>query len=113
MSDSDENFDLENPQPIQLPMWDFCNQLIHHYVLFAMRGEDRRFEAVYVFSDYKRNVCLYEFSMDHVLSAYQVFASEDSAPYSGEGYRFEWNEKRQDYVWAHVPAQASAGAPAA
>lgn len=99
----DEHFDLANPEIVELPIRDLCNQLVHHYVLFALRGEQTRFEVVMVFSDYKRNVCLYELAVPDVLKAFAVFASEESAPYNDPEIRFRWDDRRQDYVWEMVP----------
>jgi hypothetical protein len=92
----DQHFDLEHPERIDLPIRDLCNQLVHHYVLFAVRGQRRRFEVVLVFSDYKRNKCLYELNVPDVLKAFSVFAGEESA-LDEAGYR--WNQIRGDFDW--------------
>jgi hypothetical protein len=99
----DEHFDLDNPEIAELPIRDLCNQLVHHYVLFALRGERTSFEVVMVCSDYKRNTCLYELAVPDVLKAFAVFASEDSAPHNDVEIRFRWDDRRQDYVWEVAP----------
>lgn len=96
----EEHFDLDHPQSVQLPIRELCNQLIHHYVLFAVRGEQQKFETVLVFSDFKRNECLYEFDVDTLLDLFHLFASEASG---STGHRLTWNEKRQDYAWEALP----------
>jgi hypothetical protein len=72
------HFDLDHPRPITLPIRELCNQLIHHYVMFALRGAGH-FKVVAVFSDFKRNECLYEFDVGELLDLLQVFASDESA----------------------------------
>ena len=61
------------------------------------RGERRRFEVVAVFSDYKWNVCLYEFDVEKVIDLFAIFANDASAVGS---YHIKWDDKRQDYVWS-------------
>ena len=92
----EDHFDLERPQSIQLSIREVCNQLIHHYVLFAIRGARQCFELVVVFSDYKRNACCYEFAVDDLLRAFALVASEESA---ASRLAIRWDEKRQDYLW--------------
>lgn len=98
-----EHFDLDNFKVVELSMREVCNQLIHHYIIFAARGEQTRFESILVFSDYKRNICLYELPVKELLDAFGVFASEQSAPYNDPEVRFRWDEKRQDYIWEETP----------
>jgi len=101
--DFEDNFDLDNPEAVRLPVRELCNQLIHHYVFFAVRGEQKRFEVVLVFSDYKRHVCLYEFNVNDILDLFSGFASEKSASYNDGGYSIAWDENKQGYVWSSTP----------
>ena len=93
----DENFDLENPRAVRLSIREVCNQLMHHYVLFAMRGSKGAFDTILVFSDYRRHHGLYELDMGLFLETIDVFASEASA---ADHVHFHWSEKRQDYVFS-------------
>lgn len=77
-----ENFDLDHPQDVQLPIFDLCNQLIHHYLLAVLPNGAQRFDEVWVFSDYKRNVCLYDFDLGRMLEVFSLLASEESAGYN-------------------------------
>lgn len=97
------NFDLDHPQDVQLPIFDLCNQLIHQYLLNVMRGDEQKWEAVWVMSDWKRNVCLYEFELDQVLEVFSRFTSEDSAFGTDGSGTIRWDEKRQDYVFSTAP----------
>ena len=99
----EEHFDLTNPVVVQMPIRDVCNQLVHHYVMFAIRGERAQFETVCVCSDYKRNVCLYEFAVSDLLRAFAVFGDEASALSSAPGVRFTWDAKRGDYRVEELP----------
>jgi len=101
--DFEDNLDLDNPEAVRLPVRELCNQLIHHYVFFAVRGEQKRFEVVLVFSDYKRHVCLYEFNVNDILDLFSGFASEKSASYNDGGYSIAWDENKQGYVWSSTP----------
>ena len=92
----EEHFDLNRPSRISLPIREVCNQLIHHYVLFAARGAKGQFDAVLVFSDYKRHVGLYQIDILELLDLFAVFASEQSA---ADSVRMIWDERRQDYVF--------------
>ena len=96
----EEHFDLDNPAAIRLSIRDLCNQLIHHYVLFALRGTHRHFETVFVFSDYKKHVGLYAIQVDQTLALFSLFASELSAATS---VRMTWDEKRKDYSFSTEP----------
>lgn len=93
-SDIIENFDLEEPLDVTLSAWDLSNQLIHHYVIFAMSGRPREFTSVWFFSDYKRNECLFEADAKLLIDFLAQFADDSSARTSG---RWVWNPKRQDY----------------
>ena len=95
-SDFDEHFDVEHGIDIALPVRDVCNQLIHHYVLYALRGTGA-FEAVIVFSDYKRHEGMYHIDILPLIELFALFAAESS---HANHVRFTWNEKRQDYVFS-------------
>ena len=106
--DVNENFDLDHPQIVRLPIFDLCNQLIHHYLLAVLREEGKqRWDSVWVCSDWKRNTCLYEFSVDKVLEVFALLASEASAGYNDGSTTIRWNEKKQDYVFSTSPSPRS------
>ena len=98
-----ENFDLDQPHDVQLPIFDLCNQLIHHYLLAVLPNGAQRFDEVWVFSDYKRNVCLYDFDLGRVLEVFALLASEESAGYNDGTHTMRWDDKRQDYVFTTEP----------
>ena len=91
----EDHFDLESPKPVQLSIWDVCNQLIHYYWMSTFDEGKGRFTSVFVCSDYKRNTCLYEFEVSRLIDLFSAFSKEDSAVF---GCDFVWNEKKQDYV---------------
>jgi hypothetical protein len=93
----EEHFDLESPRQIRLPIREVCNQLIHHYVLFALRSSRRRFEVLLVFSDYRKHVGLYEIDLPELLDLFALFADDQSA---ADYVSMTWNEKKQDYVFS-------------
>lgn len=89
-----DRFEMDNPQPVSLPVLTVCNQLIHYYWMQTLTN-NRSFELMLVFSDYERHKWAYEIQIVELLKMFQVFAADSSALTSA---RFEWNEKRQDYV---------------
>ena len=98
-----ESFDLDHPQVVQLPIFEVCNQLVHHYLLAVLPNGAHRFEELWVFSDWKRNVCLYEFKLDRVLEVFARFTSEASAFGADGSGTIRWDDKRQDYVFSTAP----------
>jgi hypothetical protein len=97
--DLTEHFDTSSPESVQLSAFDLCNQLIHSYVLGAISHNGGRFTSVIVFSDYKRNTCMYEFDVQRLIDFFAAFCSDSSAPNRG---RFVWNEKKQDYEYVET-----------
>ena len=63
----------------------------------------RTINPLWVCSDWKRNVCLYEFDLRKVLEIFALFASEASAGYNDGSHTMRWDEKKQDYVWSTAP----------
>lgn len=98
----EDHFDLSSPEAVALPVWDVCNQLIHYYWM-STTSERSRFTSVFVFSDYKRHTCAYEFVVSGLIDLFSAFSDDGSAVH---GCRFVWNEKKQDYVMedAHEPS---------
>ena len=92
--DLEDHFDLSSPEAVQLPMWDVCNQLIHHYLIAAVSTGRGRFTSLIVFSDYNRRVCMYEFVISDVIELFSAFSDDASAALGGT---WVWNEKKQDY----------------
>jgi hypothetical protein len=91
----EEHFDLSSPETVQLSVSDVCNQLIHYYVMFAASNTKGRFTSVFVFSDYKRHTCMYEFEVSRLIDLFSAFSDDTSAVWS---CRFVWDEKKQDYL---------------
>lgn len=75
----EEQFDLFNPVVAQMRIRDACDQLVHHDITFAMRGERTQFDTVCVCSDYKRDACLHELAVPDLLRAFAVLGDEASA----------------------------------
>ncbi len=95
-----ERFDLSKPVPAQLSSWDVCNQLIHHYVLFATSERKGQFTSILVFSDYKRLECMFEIEIDSLIDFFSVFSDDSSAP---DQLYSKWNEKKQDFKYFQPP----------
>ena len=95
--DFHEHFDVDNPTTLTLSARDVCNQLIHHYVMFAFGRGLRGFDLIVVFSDFQRNAGMYELNTGKLLDLFALFAHESSHAHH---LRMTWNEKRQDYVFS-------------
>jgi hypothetical protein len=93
----DEHYDTDNGTSITLPVRDVCNQLIHHYVLFAVGRGGGAFEILLVFSDYKRHIGMYQLDVSEVIELFALFASDAS---HANHVRMKWNEKIQDYEFS-------------
>lgn len=102
--DFEEHFDVENPTDIALPVREVCNQLIHHYVMFAVGRGAGAFEILVVFSDYKRHVGMYQADVRRVIELFALFAAEAS---HANHLSMTWNERRQDYDYSTDANQAS------
>ena len=95
--DFHDHFDVDNPRDVTLSIRDVCNQLIHHYVMFAFGRGLTGFELIVVFSDYHRNKGMYELKAEPLIELFARFAHESShAHYTG----MTWNEKRRDYEFS-------------
>src|SRR6185437_12460513 len=95
--DFHDHFDVDNPTSVTLSVRDVCNQLIHHYVMFAFGRGLRGFELIVVFSDYHKNKGMYELEAEPLIELFARFADESShAKYT----RMIWNEKRRDYEFS-------------
>ncbi|ANB16331.1 Hypothetical protein I596_294 [Dokdonella koreensis DS-123] len=52
-----------------------------------------------VFSDFMRHKWAYEFAIQDLIALFSVFADDSSAV---RELRFQWNEKKHDYVAAYA-----------
>jgi hypothetical protein len=95
--DFDAHFDLGKGNSITLPVREVCNQLIHHYAMFAIGRAGSGFELVVVFSDYKKNVGMYQVEVAQLIELFSLFAADSSHAHH---VRMEWSEKRQDYEFS-------------
>jgi len=93
------HFDLEQPNPVSLTPLQVCNQLIHHYVMFTA-SQGTSFSKVSVFSDYKRDTCLYVMDVTALIELFATFAEDSSALTDA---KIEWNAKRLDYDFVETP----------
>jgi hypothetical protein len=91
----EDEFDLSSPEAVQISVWDVCNQLIHYYLMSAVSKAKGRFTSIFVFSDYKRHNCMFEFEVGRLIHLFSAFSDDASAVC---GCFFVWNEKKQDYV---------------
>lgn len=90
----DERFAMDQPESACLPVLDVCNQLIHYYWMQVF-SEKKTFDSMLVFSDYMRHKWAYQIRIEDIIQLFSVF-SEDSSAITDA--RFEWNEKKKDYV---------------
>ncbi|HXF24924.1 MAG TPA: hypothetical protein VN602_10415 [Gemmatimonadaceae bacterium] len=98
--DFHDHFDVDNPRNVTLSIRDVCNQLIHHYVMFAFGRGFKGFEQIVVFSDYHKNTGMYEMNAEALIELFARFAHESShAHYT----QMIWNEKRRDYEFSTDP----------
>lgn len=96
-----DRFDMVAPEPTTLPVLTVCNQLIHYYWMQTLT-EGRAFVTMLVFSDYERHKWAYEIQIQDLLQLFQIFAEDSSALTDA---KFEWNEKKQDFVMqSRVPS---------
>ena len=94
----DGHFALARPTPTSLPASQLCNQIIHHYIMFAQSQKPGLFTNLLVVSDYKRNECLFDIDIGKLLEYLSFYATEPSV--LGSGGRLvtaKWNERHQDY----------------
>lgn len=87
------HFDWSELRYVRMPVRDVCNQLIHHYVLLALRSRGA-FTHVAVFSDRTRNTGLYVLDVAELLQFFAGFAEDGSA---SSVVRFRWHESKHDY----------------
>jgi len=95
----EDHFDLTAPKTEELPVRDVCNQLIHYYWM-TTASEGRRFTRVFIFSDFNRRTCAYEFDVKGLIDLFSAFSDEESVV---DRCGYVWNEKKRDYVinYAH------------
>jgi hypothetical protein len=89
----EEHFALLRPEATELEVWDLCNQLIHQYVLFAA-SEPGAFAILLVFSDFKKNDCLYRIAIPELLEFFSQYAKDQSG---ARGQTLTWNPQKSDY----------------
>jgi hypothetical protein len=87
-------FDLDSPESGSLGIRDLSNQLLHHYEIFAV-GRPKVFSHLLVFSDFKRNACLYEIEIPKLLDFLAQYAHPEAGWY--EAIAWVWNDDREDY----------------
>jgi hypothetical protein len=100
VADLEQHFDMASPEPARLSTRDLCNQLIHHYVLFADSKERGDFTSVVVFSDYRKNECMYEFDIGQLITFFARFCDDSTALGYSTEVSLRWNQKKQDYEFA-------------
>ncbi|WP_223303893.1 hypothetical protein [Dokdonella koreensis] len=94
----EDRFDMSNPESSELGVLDVCNQLIHYYWMQTW-SEGTTFKGMLVFSDFMRHKWAYEFAIQDLIALFSVFADDSSAV---RELRFQWNEKKHDYVAAYA-----------
>ncbi|MEV0271440.1 hypothetical protein AB0H43_21900 [Hamadaea sp. NPDC050747] len=72
-------YDMEHPQPVELPLADFCNQVIHSWVWMLSGAEEppHLFNGIYVSSDRKRKSRVYFFAADVLVRVFRAVAHDD------------------------------------
>lgn len=94
----DEHFDLAKPNATALPALQLCNQLIHHYIMFAQSQRPGAFTNLLVVSDYQRNKHLFDMDIETLVEFFSFYATERST-LDGDGRTItvRWNKRHQDY----------------
>ncbi len=74
-----EHFDLENPQPVDLSLTEFSNQLIHSWVwsLSATKSAPHRFDGVWVSSDWASKNWLYFVNAGTLIRLFRAVGLDD------------------------------------
>ena len=74
-----EHFDMENPQPVDLTLTEFSNQLIHNWVwsLSATESAPHRFDGVWVSSDWASKNCLYFVNAGTLILLFRAVGLDD------------------------------------
>jgi len=88
----DELFNMERPTQRVLSLEFLCNQIIHSYIIFPVRT-DQRFTNLLVCSDYERNRHLYLVNVDTIVSVLR----EVGMNYPNAA-QFIFDPARMDYV---------------
>jgi hypothetical protein len=74
-----EYFDMQNPEPVDLTLTEFSNQLIHSWVWSLSATEDapHRFNGVWVSSDWASKTCLYFISAETLIALFRAVGLDE------------------------------------
>jgi hypothetical protein len=74
-----KHFDMQNPQPVDLSLTDFSNQLIHSWVWSLSATEDapHGFDGVWVSSDWASKTSLYFISAETLIGVFRAVGLDD------------------------------------
>lgn len=72
-----ENYDLDNGRTIELPLREFCNQIVHSWNWMLSATEDRAFNGFFVSSDRMRARSIYFVPIDTFVEILRAVGSED------------------------------------
>lgn len=74
-----KHFDMQNPEPVDLTLTEFSNQLIHSWVWSLSAAEDaaQGFDGVWVSSDWASKTCLYFISAETLIGLFRAVGLDD------------------------------------
>lgn len=75
----DEHYDMHQPEPVQLTITEFCNQVIHSWVWMLSATEHRphRFDGIFVSSDWAKKRHIYIFDVETLVRVFRGVGSDD------------------------------------
>jgi hypothetical protein len=74
-----EHYDMEHPQPVELALADFCNQVIHSWVWMLSVADEppHLFDGIYVSSDRKRKSRVYFLAASTLVRVFRTVGHDD------------------------------------
>lgn len=88
----EENYDWNAEKPEPKAVLYICNQCIHAYLSFVVRGPDRNWSDLLVVSDYDRNNVVWRVPFDTIVSLFEAASNDWPA-----SYQMIYDPKLDDY----------------
>ena len=70
-----------------------CNQFIHGGATYAFRNEERKWETIYVCSDFERNKYIYKISIKEIKNIFKIIGTDKPTQMN-----YIYSKEKEDYI---------------
>lgn len=99
LGDISAMYDWEAGENFEMPVMQFCNQIIHYKYMYARSEVSKLFTEMVLVSDYKMPKGIFKVDIDNMISLFNKFTTDDSGlDREGVSSSITWNESKSKYV---------------